>query len=695
MSRRLNTRRGAMRLAAVVLAVGLAISRTAAAEPAAPSASKDVKFDADVAPIFKAKCVRCHGEKTRKSGLDLSTVAGIRRGGSGGAIVAPAKLDDSPLFDMVKDDLMPPEDEKPRLSPAEVETIRKWIESGARFGGTGGDWDVPLTQHDVIPIFLLRCTVCHGLRKQEGGLDLRTKAAMLKGGKSGPAIVPGDPEKSLLVKRVRLGEMPPPRKVVSVSVKPMAAPELEKVIAWIKAGAPETDERPDVATTEPDPEVSDEKRNFWAFQPPRQPIPPAVKQPSLVRNPIDAFLLAKLEGKGLSLAKVADRRTLLRRAYFDLIGLPPEPREVEEFLADSSPDAYEKLIERLLASPHYGERWGRHWLDVAGYSDSDGKTSQDEIRPSAYLYRDYVIRAFNADKPYDRFLLEQIAGDELADYEKAAEITPEIYDNLVATGFLRMAADGTWANITNFVPDRLDVIADEIQVLGGGVLGLTLNCCRCHDHKFDPLPQRDFYRLAAVLKPALDEHDWMGSKDRYLPLATSEEKTRLEAHNKPLDEQIAALKSTLAEGTEKLRQKLFDERLPSVPDVLRADVKAAFETATKNRNEVQKYLVEKFKPQFVLSEADLAKNDAGYKKLVGETAAKIKSLEEKRLAAAPIRALWDRGSPSPTYLLKRGDYLNPGREVGPGVPSVLTDGKTPFEAAPPWPGARARDGDWR
>src|SRR5205823_4495957 len=183
-------------------------------------------------------------------------------------------------------------------------------------------------------------------------------------------------------------------------------------------------------------------RDFWAFQPPNAAAVPAVRHADQVRNPIDAFLLQKLEEKGLALAPEADRATLMRRACFDLTGLPPEPADLEAFLADKAPDAYEKMIDRLLASPRYGERWGRFWLDLAGYADSEGKREQDLPRPNAWRYRDYVVRSLNADKPYDRFLLEQIAGDELADCEHAPEITPEIYDNLVATGFLRMAPDG-------------------------------------------------------------------------------------------------------------------------------------------------------------------------------------------------------------------------------------------------------------
>ena len=187
----------------------------------------------------------------------------------------------------------------------------------------------------------------------------------------------------------------------------------------------------------------------------------------------------------------------------------PEPGEVKAFLADRSPDAYAQLIDKLLASPRYGERWGRYWLDLAGYADSEGKREQDLPRQYAWRYRDYVIKSFNTDKPYDRFLLEQLAGDELADYASAKEITPELYDNLVATGYLRMAPDATWANITGFIPDRLEVVADEIDVLGSAVLGLTMKCARCHTHKFDPIPHRDYYRLVAVFKGALDEYDWL------------------------------------------------------------------------------------------------------------------------------------------------------------------------------------------
>ena len=218
-----------------------------------------------------------------------------------------------------------------------------------------------------------------------------------------------------------------------------------------------------------------------------------------MRNPVDAFIAAKLQEKGLRLSPEADRLTLIRRASFDLTGLPPEPEEVRRFLADPDPAAYESLVERLLDSPRYGERWGRHWLDLVGYSD----------RRHAWRYRDYVIRSFNAGKPYDRFLLEQLAGDELADLSSQAVLTREAMDNLIATGFLRMVNDVTGNRLTNFVSHRIQVISEQIQIFSSSLMGLTMGCARCHNHKFDPIPQRDYYRLAALFKGAFDEHDWL------------------------------------------------------------------------------------------------------------------------------------------------------------------------------------------
>jgi hypothetical protein len=592
--------------------------------------------------------VRCHGAKAKKADLDLSTPAGIAKGGESGVVVVPGKPDESSLFEKVHEGEMPP-DKKGRFSTAEVDTIRRWIEAGAATSEPGEAVEstsasVTITQHDVIPILLRRCTACHGPKRQEANLDLRTRKAILRGGKSGPAIVPGDPEKSLLIRRIRSKEMPPRDRLVEVSIKVIDESETETLIRWIAAGAPEVPVEPDVADGTSDPLVTEKDREFWAFRPPVRPEIPVVGHREQTRNPIDAFILARLEAKGLTLSPEADRATLLRRLSFDLTGLPPSPEEFDAFLEDRAPDAYERQVDRLLASPHYGERWGRFWLDLAGYADSEGKREQDLPRPHAWRYRDYVVRAYNSDKPYDRFLLEQIAGDELADAEHAPEITREIYDNLVATGFLRMAPDATWANITGYLQDRLEVVADEVDILGSAVMGLTLKCARCHTHKFDPIPQRDYYRLIDVFKGAYDEYNWLKpdvrpglgplSQDpvpgRLLPNVTTRERREWEANEAAINREVAGFK-------ELLNAKKRDEGSKVDRDALEAQIKA---------------------------------------------------IEARRTPEPQIQALWDRGEPSPTYLYRRGDPFSPGPLVGPGVPSVLTDGKTPFQYGPPWPGAK-------
>ena len=586
-----------------------------------------VKYETQIQPILTAKCSKCHGMSKQTAGLNLATADALGRGGESGAVLVAGKPDESPLFEMVRDGQMPPKGNE-GLTKGEIELIRRWIADGARLPGAATANTI--TQHQIVPLMFLRCTACHGGRRCEAGLDLRTKEGILKGGKSGPAVVAGKPEESLLIKRIRAEEMPPRRLLVSVSVKPMESGELKKLEAWITAGLPESPLMPDVASNEPDKLVTDADRDFWSFQPLRPVIPPSVitgpADVSQVRNPIDQFVLSKLRTKDLSLSGEADRVTLIRRVTFDLIGLPPTPEEVADFVTDPSPLAYEMLVERLLGSPHYGERWGRHWLDVAGYADSEGAQNEDRVRPNMWRFRDYVVRAFNSDKPYDRFLHEQLAGDELADYERAPQITEEIYDNLVATGFLRTAPDRTFANITNFVPDRLEVIADEMQILGSAVLGLTLHCARCHTHKFDPIPQRDYYRLAASLKDALDEHDWLGPEARQLNFVTTNERQQWESREREITDQVAPLKQ----------------------------------------------------------QADAEKDDATKKSLQE----RIKQLESGRRPEPKIRALWSRGDPSPTYLLQRGNYLTAGAEVGPGVLSMLTDGRTLHVVKRPWEGAR-------
>lgn len=262
-----------------------------------------VTFATDVRPILHAKCVRCHGDKTRKADLDLRTAAGLLKGGESGAVVVPGKPDTSLLYEKVRDGAMPP-DRKDRLNVADIDTIRRWIQSGV----AGEAATVTVTQHDVIPILLRSCTTCHGLRRREGGLDLRTKTAMLRGGKSGPAIVPGRARESRLIQKVRAGEMPPRDRLVEASVKPIEPAEADVLEQWITAGAPEVVVELDVATTTPDPLVTERDRVFWAFRPPKPAAVPTVPDGTPVRNAIDAFVLHKLRRRGLSLSPEADPR---------------------------------------------------------------------------------------------------------------------------------------------------------------------------------------------------------------------------------------------------------------------------------------------------------------------------------------------------------------------------------------------------
>lgn len=570
--------------------------------------------------ILNRHCAECHSQTATEGHLDLSSIESVLRGGEHGPVVAADRPDESSLLSRVRGGQMPPDDQEP-LSTEQIEILERWIREDEGLVAA----DSGIDESRVTPILWLRCAPCHGARRQEAGLDLRTRESILRGGDSGPAAISGEPESSLLIQRVHREEMPPRRLLVSVSVKPMEATELRLLEAWIEAGMPAASQGPDVANGEPDPLVTDDDREFWSFKSPRFVAPPLGDSTTEARSPIDAFLLEKLAARGLTFSSEADRATLIRRLSIDLTGLPPEPWEVERFVADDDPRAFDQLLDRLLASPGYGERWARHWLDVAGYADSEGGQNEDRIREEMWRYRDYVIRSLDSDKSYDRFLMEQIAGDELADWSDPNQITPEVADNLVATGFLRTAPDRTFAEITNFVPDRLELIADEMRILGSAVLGLSLHCSRCHDHKFDPIPQRDYYRLAALLKDAYDEHDWLPPAQRRLTTVSSEERSDYLARKGAWEKSLEELKAKLERTTEEER-----------------------------RAELQK---------------------------------KIESLEQAAPQEPMIRALWSRGDPSPTFVLLRGNYLMPGREVGPGVLSVLSDGQTPLDIAAPWPNA--------
>ena len=345
-------------------------------------------------------------------------------------------------------------------------------------------------ERQVAPLLAQRCLSCHNSAESKGDLNLSTRKSALAGGESGSAIVPGDPSASYLLQRVREGEMPPRKKG-----GPLSAAEIESLTAWVKAGAPWPEGR---VLSELD--VTTNKRagkDWWSLQPVKRPKVPETNSP-WVRNPIDAFILKKLRTHKLSPSTSASKQALLRRIYFDLTGLPPTPEEVDAFVADPSPTAYETLVDRLLASPRYGERWGRHWLDVAHYADTHG-FERDFLRSTAWPYRDYVIAAFNTDKPYNEFIREQIAGDVIA---------PDDAEKVTATAFL---GAGPWdvsglMETGNPVLKRQalsNVLDDMVTTVITSTQGLTINCARCHNHKFDPIPQEDYYRLSAVFAGVL------------------------------------------------------------------------------------------------------------------------------------------------------------------------------------------------
>ena len=333
----------------------------------------------------------------------------------------------------------------------------------------------------IRPIFADNCYKCHSPSKgvPKAGLELDWKGGWEKGGGYGPVIVPGDPDKSELIQAVRYNDtnlqMPPDGK--------LSTGQINDLVSWVRMGAP------DPRTTRPAGNAvayGGNGKNHWAFKPVTKPVPPAVKTESWVKNEVDRFVLAKLEANGMTANEPADKRTLIRRAYYDVIGLPPAPAQVNAFLADNSPNAFEKVVDGLLASPQYGERWGRHWLDVARYSDTKGQTDRrrDEtpVYSYAWTYRDYVIKAFNDDMPYDQFIREQLAADHL-NYAKNP-------GSLAAMGFLTLG--------DHFAGNANDVINDRIDVTTKAFLGLTVTCARCHDHKFDPIPTADYYSLYGI-----------------------------------------------------------------------------------------------------------------------------------------------------------------------------------------------------
>ena len=553
-------------------------------------------------------------------------------------------------------------------------------------GAPGQGAGPPQFEKDVLPVLTARCLKCHGTSRPKAGLDLRTRAGLLKGGESGPALVPGASARSLVFEMIRKGEMPPGKE------GKLTAQEVALVQAWIDGGAPAAQADP---TAEPGGRtVTEADRQFWAFRKPVRPPVPRVRHADRVRTPVDAFVLFRLESRDLTFSPDADRATLLRRVCFDLTGLPPSPDELDDFLADTRPDAYERLVERLLASPHHGERWGRHWLDAAGYADSiggDNDPGQVFPREGMWRYRDYVVRSLNDDKPFDRFLAEQLAGDEMDDWRSAPALTAEMREHLIATGFLRTSVDHTFEQELNRPFERYQVLYDTIENLTSNLLGLTVACARCHDHKFDPISQVEYYRFLAVLKPVYNPEQWVQPQNRHLDDASPREKEAIDRHNGEIDAQVAELNRQAAAVRQPYERRLFETKLAALPEAIRADTAAALQTPADRRSAVQKYLADKLGPALAVPPEEVSRSLSGAdRSKVDALAGEVATFKAKRISVGKIQAAWEagEGAAPPAYVFRRGNLTTPGAEVQPGVFAVLTDPQGPTLLAPGGAGAR-------
>jgi len=515
----------------------------------------------------------------------------------------------------------------------------------------------------VRPILKAHCTLCHGEEeKPKSGVDLRLRRFMdLELEAGGRVIVAGKPGESELLRIVQSGEMPEKGKKLT--------PEQIAIIEqWIAQGAKTAEPEPE--TLAPGTTITNADRKFWSFQPIARPAIPQPGNTARVRTPIDAFILAGLRGQGLDFAPEAEKRSLLRRVTFDLTGLPPTPEEVDAFLADSAPDAYEKVVDRLLASPAYGERWARHWLDVAGYADSNGFAEVDSPRPNAWHYRDYVIRSLNTDKPWNEFIVEQLAGDELAgvthEETQEAVLDPQRRDNLIATGFLRMAPDGTGDEVPDAKLARNQVIAEEIKVVSSSLLGLTVACAQCHDHRYDPIPQADYYRFRAIFEPAFAWEAWRPPAQREYSLYNPEDRTKAEE----IEKQAKAIDAEATAMSVKFLNEIFEKEVLKLPEPEREPYRAARALPEKDRSEEQKALINKYPSALALYSLDLY--DGELQKKVTDKTAEATKLRETKPPEGKIMAITElKGQVPVTRLFHRGDHDQPKETLTPGELSVL------------------------
>jgi hypothetical protein len=526
------------------------------------------------------------------------------------------------------------------------------------------DVQPPSFEADIRPIFREHCLDCHGASADlEGSLDLRLVRMMVSGGDSGSALVPGHAAESLLWQRVDSGEMPP-------GEARLTDDQLQLLRQWIDAGCPTLREEPE--SLPPGIPITEQERAYWAYQPlGRIGISHAedgsASQGSgddRIRTPVDTLIALRMP-EGLKLSPDADRLTLVRRVYFHLIGLPPTPEQVDFWCSHPEEDWYEQMTEQLLGSPHYGERWARHWLDAAGYADSEGYTPTDADRPWVWRYRDYVVRSLNEDKPFDQFLTEQLAGDELAG-ARDGDWTAEQVELLTATGFLRLSADGTGSG-DNSPEARNRTIADTMQIIGNTLLASSLHCAQCHDHRYDPISQRDYFAVRAVFDPALDWQHWKTPSERLVSLTTAEE-ARIVAE---LEAEVNRVAAEKAAKQEQYLQQALEQELAKFEQPLREQLGQAFQTPADQRSPEQVQLLESH-PSVQITPGVLYQYLPDAAEDLKSFDARITEIRSRRPADSMIRALVEPAGELPiTRLFHRGDHNQPGDPVPPGGLTVL------------------------
>ncbi|HUF63372.1 MAG TPA: DUF1553 domain-containing protein [Verrucomicrobiales bacterium] len=556
-----------------------------------------------------------------------------------------------------------------------IRVLRQGLAAGVVLAGGDGFADerrdrapTPVFEHDVRPILKAHCFHCHGEGEEiENGVDLRLRRFIVHAHtETGERVVtPGVAAESALLRLIRSGDMPKGEKKLS-------AQEAATIEAWISAGAPAA--RPEPESLSAGFYLTEEERTFWSFQPVRRPPAPfstaAAPESKRAPNPIDAFVQTRMQEAGLIAAPEADRRTLARRTYLNLLGFPPEPEDVERFLSDFRTDAYERLVDRLLASPAYGERWGRHWLDVAGYADSNGYAEADSVRDHAWRYRDYVIRAFNEDKPWDEFIIEQLAGDELAEatHENAAERMrdPTARQQLIATGFLRLAPDGTGDGEADQNLARNQVVAETVNIVSSSLLGLTVGCAQCHDHRYDPVSQADYYALRAIFEPGFDWKHWRNPEGRLVSLFSDEDRVQagsIEAEARRIDAAAEQLRRELLDA-------VFEKELAKLPENLREMARVARITPASERSAEQRELFTLYPSADVQGALDLYDPEANAK--VGEKQGEAAVLRATKPREPKAMVLTERAADPPaSFVFHRGDHDDPRQEVQPADLEVL------------------------